>query len=525
MAASPLPRPTVVARPLREAGHVVPGLGDTPDVLITGISLDSRTIRPGDLYAALPGANHHGASFVRQAAQNGAAVVLTDPVGAQLIGQDYDLSAVPQVIVADPRSLLGALSAWTYGYPAREMAVVGITGTDGKTTTAMLLEAALQAAGHRTGLIGTVVTRIADEEIPAARTTPEATDLHALLAVMRERGVTAVAMEVSSHALALGRVDAVDFDVAVFTNLGHDHLDFHADQESYFQAKASLFTPARSRRGLVCVDDQWGRRLLSEAQIPVQSYSVAEAGQDDLAYGVPADWQGCGLLGSGVGFRYQLQGPAGLSVTGATALAGVFNVRNSVAAAAAAITLGSDPQTAVDGIEYARAVPGRMEPIVEGQPFVVLVDYAHTPDAVSRALSVGQELAVRNGGRLIALLGCGGDRDKAKRPLMGAVAARLADVVVVTDDNPRSERPEQIREQIMAGAVAQVQLADADRSWVELLDRPERQRALQEVVQMAHSGDVVMALGKGHERGQEIGGTVYPLDDREILRSAIRSST
>lgn len=509
-------RPAKIERPLRDAAKFLVPRSEIPDLGITGITLDSRRVCAGDLYVALPGAFHHGASFAAEAHTNGAVAVLTDQVGSELIGA----KSLPVIIVADPRSVLGHLSAWTYGYPASDLLIVGITGTDGKTTTAMLLEAALRGSGHRTGLIGTIATRVADFEFASARTTPEAPDLQALLAVMREHEVTAVVMEVSSHALAFGRVDDIEFDLAVFTNLGHDHLDFHHDQESYFQAKADLFTSARSKRGLVSIDDAWGRRLMKEAQIPVQSYSVAF---DSGEIAKQADWLGGGLVAEGVGFRFELQGPDGVDVVGASGLAGVFNVRNSIAAAAAAITLGGDPQLVVDAIEAGSAVPGRMEPIDLGQPFVVLVDYAHTPDAVERALDVGHDLAARRGGRLLVVLGCGGDRDREKRPLMGAIAARLADVVVVTDDNPRSEDPAKIRGEILAGIkpTAAARVGATAQLGAEVIERAGREHALHELVQMARSGDVLMALGKGHESGQEVAGTVYPLDDRTILRSAI----
>ena len=501
-------RPARINRRLSQTASFLHPLAAIPDLSVTGVTLDSRRVVPGDLYAALPGQQFHGASFVEQAVQMGASAILTDPAGAGIV----ERALAPLLIVEDPRAVLGQISAWVYGYPARAMSVIGITGTDGKTTTATLLEAGLRGAGHKTGLIGTVVTRIDDLELPAIRTTPEAPDLHALLAVMRERGVTAVAMEVSSHALALGRVDAVEFEVSVFTNLGHDHLDFHHDLSSYFDAKASLFTAERSRHALICIDDAWGIRLRDLTQIPAATYSVSEPGTRAWQR---ADWQAGELQPHGVGWRFQLRGPH-VELSMQTALPGVFNVRNAVAATAAAAAIGCDVPAVAAAIGQTRGVPGRMEPIEEGQQYVVLVDYAHTPDAVERALGVGRELAVRNGGQLLTLLGCGGDRDRGKRPLMGESAARLADVVVVTDDNPRSEDPARIRREILAG-VAQV----PEDLRAQVIELPGREEALRALVQMARPADVAMALGKGHEQGQEIDGVIYPLDDRAVLRAAI----
>ncbi|MGV1035735.1 MAG: UDP-N-acetylmuramoyl-L-alanyl-D-glutamate--2,6-diaminopimelate ligase [Candidatus Nanopelagicales bacterium] len=502
-------RPTPVARPLGQLRDVLPIADEFADVTVTGISLDSRQIASGDLYAALAGEHHHGAAFASEAVAAGAVAILTDGQGQRVA----DELGVPVLVTDDPRALLGAVSAWIYGNPSESMTLIGVTGTDGKTTTTMFLEAALRGCGHPTGLIGTIVTRLNGEELPSVRTTPEAPDLQALLAVMHERGVTHVAMEVSSHALALGRVNAIDFDLAIFTNLGHDHLDFHRDQQHYFEAKAALFTPDHSRRALVCVDDEWGRELAARAAVPTYGYSVTEPMAALTPVG--ADWQAGQLIGSGVGWSYELTHPAGRVVAG-TSVPGVFNVRNAVAATAAAVMVGCPMDTVIRSVREYPGAPGRMESVNAGQPFAVLVDYAHTPDAVERALLVGRETASRTDGRLLVLLGCGGDRDRAKRPKMGATAVRLADVVLITDDNPRSEDPGDIRREILAGA-----WAVTDGPVGTVVERAGREEALQEIVALAEPGDVVMALGKGHEVGQEIAGVVHPLDDRAVLRAAL----
>ena len=357
-------RPRPVSRRMGELAAALgvsqADLGSTADVVISGISLDSRRIVPGDIYAALSGANVHGAQFVDHVAQAGAAVILTDSDGRQRAEQ----TGLPVVVVDDPRAILGQLSAEVYGNPAEQLAVIGITGTDGKTTTAMLCEAAASACGLTTGLIGTVATRIGQQEVPAIRTTPEAPDLQALLAAMVEAGVDVVAMEVSSHALALGRVDGVVFDVAVFTNLGHDHLDFHGTQTAYFETKAELFTSKRSRRQVICVDDQWGRTLAERTQ-RAQTYSVPE----NLTRG-SADWTVDQVAAEGIGWSYQLHAPIDdSSVNAGCRLPGVFNLRNAVAAVAAltSTALPITVEQAAQAVAQCDGVPGRMQAVDAGQ--------------------------------------------------------------------------------------------------------------------------------------------------------------
>jgi UDP-N-acetylmuramoyl-L-alanyl-D-glutamate--2,6-diaminopimelate ligase len=485
------------------------GLPPGPPREVTGVTLDSRRVRPGDLYAALPGFTTHGARFAAMAQAAGAAAILTDPAGERLIaGAGAGDIGIPLLVVPDPRGALGEVAAWLYGHPSRDLTMTGVTGTNGKTTVTYLLDAALRTRGRPTGVIGTVATQVGDEVLPATRTTPEAPDVHALLAVMRERGAGSATLEVSSHALELGRVDGIRFDLAVFTNLSQDHLDFHGDMESYFAAKAGLFTPARAAAALVCVDDEWGRRLADLARangLPTRTFALD----------VPADWT---VTGIGPGptpgaAEFRAHGPGGIDVVAGVGLPGRFNIANALAALAAAVGHGIDPQVAADAVRACPGVPGRMERVAAGQAHLAIVDYAHTPDAVVRAIAAAREVAA---GRIIVVLGCGGDRDREKRPIMGEVAARDADVLVVTDDNPRSESASAIRAAIMEGTR---RVPDAQRA--EVLEEGDRRAAIALAVGRAGLGDAVLVLGKGHEQGQEAAGVITPFDDRVELRAAI----
>jgi len=480
---------------------------DLADVFVTGVSLDSRAVRPGDLYAALPGASVHGADFAAQVAQAGAAAVLTDADGLErLRAAGVDL---PVISVESPRVVLGALAARIYGTTDHDLTMVGITGTNGKTTTAYLVASALDVLGQRTGLIGTVETRIGDERIKSVRTTPESTDLHAILAVMDERDTDTCVMEVSSHALSQHRVDGVLYDLSLFTNLSQDHLDFHADMEDYFSAKASLFTPERSTRGLVCVDDIWGRRLAEECGVPVTTLTtLADHTADWVVTVDPAEPS-----------RFTLRG-GGIELDLRSALPGDFNVANTAMAAVALLLLGEETDAVGRAILTDPHVPGRMEKVTPSRAgdiesgLLAVVDYAHTPDAVEAALAA---LRPSTTGRLVVVLGAGGDRDRGKRPGMGRAAAALADVVVVTDDNPRSEDPAQIRAAVVEGA----QSIDTSAVLIEVGGRRE---AIREGVRLAREGgpgSVVAVVGKGHETGQEIAGVVHAFDDRDELRDAL----
>ncbi len=369
--------------------------GDLGDAEATGLSLSSQRIQPGDVYAALPGARAHGIDFAPAAIRAGAVAILTDPAGADAAAS----LGVPLLVVDQPRALLGRLAAKVYGDPAASLRMIGVTGTQGKTTTTRLAESGLQQAGVPAAVIGTVGTRVSGVDLKTALTTPEAPDLHGLFAMMRERRVVACAMEVSSHALVMGRVDGVVFDVAVFTNLGRDHLDFHTDVDDYFAAKASLFTPERARLGLVNVDDAHGRRLVEEATIPVRTFSLS--GRD-------ADWQAVDVELEAGGSRFTVLGPDGIAVDAGVPLPGDFNVANALAAIAACAEVGFDTARVAAGIAGGGGVPGRLERVDAGQDFVVVVDYAHKPDAVEAAISTLRPLTQ---GQVIVVLGAGGDRD------------------------------------------------------------------------------------------------------------------
>jgi UDP-N-acetylmuramoyl-L-alanyl-D-glutamate--2,6-diaminopimelate ligase len=477
------------------------GVESAVDGAVGGITHDSRLVRPGDVYAALAGAKAHGAIFAAEAVGAGAVAVLTDPAGAALAGD----CGVPVLVVAKPRTVLGPIAAFVYGDPSQQLRTFGVTGTNGKTTTAYLLEAGLRAAGCTTGLVGTIETRIGDQAVPSVRTTPEASDLQALLAAMVERGVHAVAMEVSSHALALHRVDGTAFDVAGFTNLSQDHLDFHADLEDYFAAKARLFEPAFAARGVVNADDEHGRRLLAEPHIPL--VPVSATGSRDAA------WRAFDVVAESGGSSFSVHGPGGQQARLHTALAGAFNVANALVAFAMLVEGGIDATAAAAGIAGLSGVPGRMERVEAGQPFLAMVDFAHTPQAVVTLL---ETLRATSSGRLIVVLGCGGDRDATKRPAMGAAAARLADVAVFTSDNPRSEDPQLIVQAMLAGA-QQVPPASRARVQVEL----DRSEAIALAVSAAAPGDVVVIAGKGHEQGQEVADAMHPFDDRTVLAARL----
>ncbi|WP_434099454.1 UDP-N-acetylmuramoyl-L-alanyl-D-glutamate--2,6-diaminopimelate ligase [Streptomyces platensis] len=496
--------------PAPDAGR--PGAADAArPVMVTGITHDSRAVRPGDVYAALPGARLHGADFVAQAADLGAAAVLTDPSGAERAAA----TGLPVLVVDNPRARMGALAVSIYGAPGEDLLQIGITGTSGKTTTAYLIEGGLRAAaakvpdGGLTGLIGTVETRIGDERIKSERTTPEATDLQALFAVMRERGVRALAMEVSSHALVLGRVDGCVFDVAIFNNLSPEHMEFHSGMEDYFQAKAQLFTKARSRAGVVNLDDEYGKRLAEgESEVPVTTFS-AEGHPD-------ADWRAADVEVGTLGSTFTVHGPDGVTLRAASPIAGPFNVANALAAIVSLVVAGIDAQTAADGVAAVPGVPGRLERIDAGQPYLAVVDYAHKTDAVE---SVLRALRKVTDGKLHAVLGCGGDRDPHKRAPMGAAVARLADTAVLTSDNPRGEDPLAILATMLAGA-AEVPIHERGTVLVE----EERAVAIAAAVARAEPGDTVIVAGKGHEQGQDIAGVVRPFDDRQVLREAIEAS-
>nr|WP_229905261.1 UDP-N-acetylmuramoyl-L-alanyl-D-glutamate--2,6-diaminopimelate ligase [Lentzea cavernae] len=465
------------------------------DVQVTGVTLRAQHVVAGDLYAALPGAHVHGADFAATAIENGAVAVLTDEAGA---ARDA-LKDVPVLIHPRPREVVGLLAAHVYGQPSTKIRLWGVTGTSGKTTTTYMIESVLRAANRQTGLIGTVGTRIGTEQLDSSHTTPEAPDLQALFAVMAERGITDVAMEVSSHALELGRVAATEFEIGAFTNLSQDHLDFHSSMEEYFEVKAQLFD-GRARKEVVCVDGEWGERLV-------------KPGTTTVATTRAADWTSGDIEVSPTGEQtFTAHGP-GLDVEIHLPLAGSFNVANALLAIACLHAEGIPAAAIQEGLGNVQ-VPGRMQRVDEGQDFTAVVDYSHKPAAVALALDA---VRAKTDGRVIIVLGCGGDRDRAKRPLMGAAAAERAEVLIITDDNPRSEDASSIRAAMLEGA-----LAAENRG--EVLEIGDRLLAIRKAVELARPGDVVVVAGKGHETGQEIAGVVQPFSDVETLTAAIREA-
>ncbi|MDX6275939.1 MAG: UDP-N-acetylmuramoyl-L-alanyl-D-glutamate--2,6-diaminopimelate ligase, partial [Nocardioidaceae bacterium] len=402
------------------------------DATVTGIALHSAHVRAGDLYVALPGASAHGASFTGTAKARGAVAVLTDSEGSALVNE------LPIMIVDEPRKHVAALSSFIYDHPSNAFRTLGVTGTQGKTTTTYLAEAAL---GDRTSaVVGTIGTRIAGIPAPSSLTTPEAPQLQALFAVMREEAVELCAMEVSSHALVQGRVDGFVFDIAVFLNLGRDHLDFHKDLEDYFLAKASLFTETHAKHAVINIDDEHGRRLRGLTRLPVTTFSTE---------GNPADWRAVNIRPHRLGTDLDVLPPEGPAIPLSVPLPGVFNVSNALAVIASLAEAGYEPGELAAGIASSTGVPGRMERVEAGQPYTAIIDYAHKPDAVTAVLSALRPVTA---GRLIIVIGAGGDRDHGKRALMGEAAAAHADVVIVTDDNPRTENPAAIRADVMSGA-------------------------------------------------------------------------
>lgn len=473
----------------------------TAEARVTGVTLRTGDVRPGDLFAALPGSRAHGADHAAAALRAGAVALLTDPDGATRSG--LTRAAVPVLVHPAPRAALGALAARVYGDPTARLGVIGITGTSGKTTVSHLVEAGLRVAGLRTGLIGTVRTTIADQVWDSTLTTPEAPDLQALFAIMLERGMDRAVMEVSSHALALHRVAGTRFAVGGFTNFSQDHLDFHGDLQSYFGAKALLFD-GRADTEVVNLDDQWARRLIHPGTV-----TVSAAGRTD------AGWRAERIrAGEHGGQRFVAIDPLGTCTEVSLPLPGAFMVANALLALACLDAAGVAAVTAATGMAEV-AVPGRLQRVDLGQPYLALVDYAHKPGAVAALLDT-LRAGVGMGGRLLVVLGCGGDRDVAKRPLMGAAAAARAELLVITDDNPRGEAPGAIRAAMRAGALAAPPLG-------ELVEIGDRGDAIAAAVARARPGDVVVVAGKGHETSQRVGDTTRPFSDVDELTEAIRA--
>ena len=470
--------------PLSSVASLLEVAAPTDDPMIEDVHHDSRRAAPASLFVAIRGADHDGHDFVDDAVANGAVAVITErPTDAE----------VPQLVVGDTRRALATAAAMVHGHPSRSMAVIGVTGTNGKTTVTHMVEAIGRAAGRSTGIVGTLGARVGGVDIALERTTPESSDLQRLLRRMAGANAELVAMEVSSHALALRRVDEVHFALGAFTNLSQDHLDFHGDMESYFAAKTRLFEAGRAAAGVVNVDDPWGKRLADGSGIPITTVG-SSPGDDVRISHADARGGGCRFV---VGWR-------GSEASLTLPLPGRFNIDNAAVAAAACLELGVDFADVRTGLENVPQVPGRFEAVPGGWPFHVIVDYAHTPEAVSRVVEAAREISP---GRVIALLGAGGDRDADKRPLMGAAAAQ-ADVAVITSDNPRSEDPASIVEAVATGA------GGGSGTITEV----DRRTAIGLALGLAQPGDFVLVLGKGHEQGQEFeGGRVEPFDDRSVV--------
>ncbi len=479
---------------LLDAVDVLELRGD-PRTEVASVTFDSHRVASGGLFCCVPGSRADGHDHAPAAVSAGAAALLVE--------RPLDLP-VTQVRVASVRAAMAPVAAAFYGHPSRRMRVLGVTGTNGKTTTTYLLEAIAGAAGLRAGVVGTVETRIAGTALPGERTTPEAPDLQALFSRMVDAGVDIAAVEVSSHALALHRADATWFSAACFTNLSHDHLDFHDDIEAYFEAKATLFDPSRTAAAAVNLDDTYGAvlaRRCAELGIALTTYGRAtpEAAVRAESVGVSAQ-----------GNRFMLATPFGTAPV-RSPLVGRFNVANALAAAATALAAGLPLESVVKGLSAPLVVPGRMERIDSGQPFPVLVDYAHSPDGLEQVLRAARGL-VKGGGRLVVVFGAGGDRDRAKRPAMGKVAAMVADSVWITSDNPRSEDPLTIAEEVARG------VHDVGGSFGMVLDRRDAIRA---ALYDLGPGDVLVIAGKGHETGQTAMGVTMPFDDREVAREEL----
>jgi UDP-N-acetylmuramoyl-L-alanyl-D-glutamate--2,6-diaminopimelate ligase len=443
------------------------------DAAIHDLAYDARAARTGSLFFCVPGERADGHDFAPEAIRNGAV--------ALVVQRRLDLS-VPQLVVEDSRAAMAPAADEFFGRPTEELSVAGVTGTAGKTTTAFLLYAVLAAAGRRPGLLGTIETRVDGERRPATRTTAEAIDLQRLFREMLDVGDRSCAMEATSHGSALRRLDRVRFGALVFTNLDRDHLDFHRDMDDYFEAKRRLFVGDDPPPAAVNVGDPYGRRLADE---------LREQGTPLLTFGLSDD----------ADVR-----PGTVEVR--TRLRGGFNLENALGTIAAARLLGIDDEVAARGIASVDGVPGRFQAVDEGQDFTLIVDYAHKPGALEHVLRAARELA---DGRVVCVFGCGGDRDRGKRPLMGRIASALADVAIVTSDNPRSEDPLAIIDEIVAGMDG------------EPVVEPDRGRAIEQAIELATAGDVVVIAGKGHERGQEVGGVVAPFDDAEVAGEALRA--
>lgn len=475
---------TVAAIAAEVGGRVV---GDG-SVRISDVTHDSREAGPGTLFVAVRGFTRDGHEFVPAVEQAGASAVLVDhPVDAE----------IPQIVVDETRHAMGPAAALVYGRPSDTLTVLGVTGTNGKTSVVTMIEAIEAASGRLCGVIGTLGIRVGEEVLASERTTPEASDFQRLLARVARLGADVVAVEVSSHALELGRVDGTRFAVAAFTNLSQDHLDFHGDMDSYFHAKASLFDPDRSARAVVLADDEWGRRLLERIDLPVIRVSID--GDGDLSGTV----LGADLAGSTLAIRYQ-----GAKREVRISAAGHFSAANALVAAGCCLSAGLSFDAVIDGMASIGSVPGRFELVSGEDPVAIVVDYSHTPAGISAAIDTARPLTT---GEMIAVMGAGGDRDRTKRPLMGA-AASAADLVLVTSDNPRSEPPAAIMADVMRGVTGPNEVIE------------DRRTAIRRAIELAAPGDTILLMGKGHEAYQEVDGVRHPFHDATVAREELAAA-
>ena len=460
-------------------------------VVISGVSINAQKVVPGDLFIAFAGANTHGISYLQQAISNGAAAVLSD--------KKIETS-IPSFIHPNPREIVGSISAWLYGQPFKSLKAIGITGTNGKTTTANLVKQIWQLNSIKSGLIGTLGVEIADEKLESARTTPEADDLQAIAAAMVEQGCKNLAMEVSSHAIDQGRIKGAKYQVVAFSNLTQDHLDYHLSMENYFQAKANLFVSEYAKGAVINIDDSYGKKLLKQVKIPVVTVSRKDS---------TADWYlAKAEIKNGI-YQVVIKNKSGESLSENFALLGDYNLDNLLLAVAIVNSAGLSLDKIAPTISKLQSVPGRLESVNAGQKFTALVDYAHTPDAVERVIATVKSVTH---GKIIGVLGCGGDRDASKRSVMGQALFNGCDLAIFTSDNPRSESAEAILKQMTAG------IDLGKKGLVEI----DRKNAIDLAVKNAQSSDVVLLLGKGHESGQEVNSVVTPFDDRIELAESIR---
>jgi len=466
----------------------------TGEVELGGITHDSRAVKDGDLYLAIPGLTQHGIDFLQQAIDNGAVAVASDKQGCEIAGN----LGLPSILLNNPRIDMAAIAAQFYGHPEQKLKIIGVTGTNGKTTTTQMLRTLLTDAGHRVGVIGTLGAFVDGLEIPSKRTTPESTDLFKLLAQMVSAGADTVCMEISSHALELNRVSGIKFDVAIFTNWTQDHLDFHETMEHYFAAKQKLFTDSRCEVAVIGCDDEWGRKLISTTDA-----------KQVVSVGVNGNWQISDVATelSG-GTRFNLTTPAQNFAVNIP-MYGEFNAKNAALCLAVCSIFGLDPIKVKNSLADLPQVPGRMQLVAKHNDFLTFVDYAHTPDAVEKVLT---EILIAKPTKLITVIGCGGDRDPSKRAIMGQISAQLSDVVVITDDNPRSESPAHIRSEVFQGTLGQP---------AQVFEIGDRREAITFAISLASAGDVVAVLGKGHEVGQEVNGVVADFDDVAVIREVL----